>query len=373
MSSTADAQHVKFAKTDRFHARLKKKVDRYFSMTRQSPRDCPQIYVKSAVILVTLAASYTLLVFGAPTFGQSLLLAAVVGISMALVGFNIQHDANHGAYSRHRWINECLGLSLDLIGGGSHMWKYKHNVVHHTFANITGHDDDIELGILGRLSPHQKWLPFHRYQHYYLWFLYGFLVIKWHLFDDFRAFAASHAGGRHFGRPRGWQLVKFVAGKLCFFSAAFVIPALIHPLWVVICYYLGIAWLAGLILSIVFQLAHSVEGASFPIPDSSTGQITDSWSVHQIETTVDFARRNWLLSWLLGGLNFQVEHHLFPRICHIHYPKIARFVRKECQKSGLHYKEHITFFSALAAHGRWLKRMGRGAATLAQSPHAQHS
>ncbi len=144
-------------------------------------------------------------------------------------------------------------------------------------------------------------------------------------------------------------------------SLAFVIPGFFHPLWMVILFYLFANWVNGILLAIVFQLAHVVEEAHFPIPSEETGKMQTHWAVHQVETTVDFARDNPVWTWLLGGLNFQVEHHLFPRICHIHYPKISQIVEDVCKEFGIQYNAHKSFFAGVVSHFRWLRSMGQPA------------
>ena len=222
---------LKFGDNDEFHLELRKRVDQYFDTTGKRQRDSPQMYVKTAIILTTLIASYSLLLFVVTAWWQALPLAILLGLSMAAVGFNIQHDGSHGAYSSRPWVNRMMAMTLDLLGGSSHDWARKHNSIHHSFANITGHDDDINLGVLGRLSPHQPRLPIHRIQHYYLWFLYGFLPTKWQFYDDYRDFFSGEIGGHRFARPKRWQLALFIGGKTFFYSMAFVIPMLMHPVW----------------------------------------------------------------------------------------------------------------------------------------------
>ena len=156
-------------------------------------------------------------------------LAVLLGLAMAAIGFNVQHDGGHDAYSEHKWVNKLMAGTLDLLGGSSYVWDWKHNSIHHTYTNITGHDDDIDLGFLGRLSPHQKRYPFHRLQGLYLWLLYGFIVIKWHFFDDFYFLATGRLGGHGTPRPRGRDLLVFVGGKVVFFSLAFVLPIAAAP------------------------------------------------------------------------------------------------------------------------------------------------
>jgi linoleoyl-CoA desaturase len=351
------SQTVKFARNDEFLKKLKSRVDAYFAETGRNPRDCWQMYFKTATIVAAFIATYIVLVFFATHWWAVVPLAIMMGLLMAGIGFNIQHDGGHRAYSNHRWVNRIMAMSLDLMGGSSYLWDWKHNSIHHTYANIDGHDDDINVGILGRLAPNQPRYWFHRMQSIYLWVLYGLLAIKWHIFDDFYNVAAGRIGAHKVPRPKGMDLVIFIGGKLAFFSWAFIIPMLLHPIWAVLAVYFLAAFASGVVLSVVFQLAHCVEDAEFPMPDDH-GKMETSWAVHQVQTTVDFSRRNPVLSWCLGGLNFQVEHHLFHKICHIHYPALSKLVEATCEEFGIRYAANKTFFSAVASHWRWLYQMG---------------
>ncbi|MBI5154332.1 acyl-CoA desaturase [Candidatus Poribacteria bacterium] len=317
------------------------------------------MYLKTATVLAWFLGSYALLVFTPVPLWLGILLAASVGISSASVGFNVQHDGGHKAYSDRPAINKLTAMTLDLLGASSYIWNQKHNYMHHMFANIMGHDDDIELGFFGRLSPHHKHLFFHRFQHVYLWVLYGFISVKWQLLDDFTQLAKGRIGQYPLPRPKGWDLAVFIGGKLTYCSLAFVIPSFFHPFWIVALFYLGILFLQGVILSVVFQLAHTVEEAGFPLPEPETHMMEDAWFIHQIHTTVDFARNNKLVSWFVGGLNFQVEHHLFPKVCHIHYPAISRIVEETCAEFGVRYQAHKTVLRSIVSHYRWLYRMGQ--------------
>ena len=349
---------LKFRARSEFLSVLRQRVDDYFSTTGRPRRDCPQMYLKTMIVISWFATSYAMLVFVASTWWQALPLAISLGLAMAAIGFNIQHDGGHRAYSNFPWINRLAALTLDLLGGSSYAWDRKHNSIHHTYTNITGHDDDINIGFLGRLSPHQRRLKFHRLQHFYLWVLYGFMAIKWQLYDDFRDVLSGRINEHSFVRPKGWDLVVFIVGKLIFFSIAFVIPMLLCGAWPVLIVYVVAASVQGVTLSVVFQLAHCVENADFPLPEDGTGQMQNAWAVHQVETTVDFASKNRLVAWFTGGLNFQIEHHLFPRICHVNYPAISKLVENTCREFGVKYAVHETFFAGVASHFRWLLRMG---------------
>jgi len=357
-----DSRIVKFTRSDRFIRELRRRVDAYFERTGHRRRDCPGIYFKTATILAWFLGAYLLLILAVSAWWIIVPLAMILGVAMAAIGFNIQHDGGHGAYSSRPWINRMAAMTLDLIGGSSYLWDWKHNSIHHTYPNIDGQDDDIDIGILGRLSPQQPRYPFHRLQGVYLWLLYGFLAIKWHFFDDFYQIAVGRIGGHKIPRPRGRDLLVFIGGKAAFFSLAFVIPMLLHPVWTVLAVYAIAAFTSGVVLSVVFQLAHCVPDAAFPVPvptPEGGARMNTEWAVHQVQSTVDFARGNRVLCWFLGGLNFQIEHHLFSRICHIHYPALCKVVEETCREFGVRYTAQPSLFTAIAAHYRWLVIMGR--------------
>jgi linoleoyl-CoA desaturase len=347
-----------FARDNAFQKEVRRRVDRYISSSGLKQRDCPAMYLKTAIILSAFAGFYFLLVFVANTWWQALPLAFALGMAMAAIGFNIEHDGGHHAYSNHAWVNRLAAMTMDLIGASSYVWHWKHGVVHHTYVNITGHDADIDVGVFGRLTPHQKRFKFHRWQHFYLWPLYGLNVIKWHLYDDFRDVVLGRIGSTRIPRPKGWELVGFIGGKALFLTLAVGLPLLVHPLWTVLLFYVLTVSLAGLVVSVVFQLAHCVEEAEFPLPQNNSDTIENAWAVHQVETTVNFSRRSRVESWLLGGLNFQIEHHLFPRVCHVNYPAISSVVEQTCRDFGVRYGEHTSFRAGLSSHFRWLRRMG---------------
>jgi linoleoyl-CoA desaturase len=356
---------LKYSGDNAFQAELRRRADEYFTKTGQRERDCWQMYLKTAIILTSFAVLYAALVFFVRTWWQALPVAILLGLNGASIGLNIQHDASHNAYSDRAWLNRLMSMTLDLIGGSSHLWRGKHVLSHHTYTNVAGHDGDIDLGVLGRMAPHDKKRPFHRWQHYYLWPVYGFMTLKWQLYDDFWEIGSGKIRGRDYPRPRGWALVTFIAGKIVFLFLAFGLPLLLHPLPTIILYFGITSIVMGLSLAVIFQLAHAVEQADFPLPSKETGRIEKPWSVSQVESTVDFARRSRTLAWFLGGINFQIEHHLFARVCHIHYPAISKIVEGACKDFGIRYAEHRTFWSGVVAHFRWLKRMALSDSTAA--------
>ena len=351
------ASVIKFGRTSDFRQQLVARVDAYFATTGLTARAPARMYVKSAVIVAWAVLSYVLLYFVATTWWQAALSAVSVSLAVAAVSFNVPHDGSHGSYSRWPILNRAMAFSFDLCGASSYLWHWKHNVMHHTFTNIAGADADIELGGLGRLSTAHPHRMLHRFQHFYLWVLYGLILFKWQFYDDFHDLIRGEIGGRPIPRPRGTELALFIAGKLAFVAVWFAIPMLHHSFGVVLVMYLFTTFAIGLVISVVFQLAHTNEEAAFLTPVGSDERVESEWAVHQVETTVDFARANRVLSWFLGGLNFQIEHHLFPKVSHVHYAALAPIIEDVCRENGVRYETHPTFRAALAAHYRWLRNL----------------
>ncbi|HEX3131811.1 MAG TPA: acyl-CoA desaturase [Thermoanaerobaculia bacterium] len=338
-----------------FQQALQIRVEERLAALGRTRYGAARLYLKTAVIVLWMVLSYAGLL-AAEQWWQALPLAASLGLALAAIGFNVGHDGNHGASSSSKLVNRSLGALFDLLGGSSYVWRFKHNVLHHSYPNVNGLDDDIDLGPLCRMSRHQPHLPHHRLQHLYMWVLYTLIVPKWQFLDDFSAVIRGRIGETPFPRPRGVDLAVFVLGKLAFFGWVFLLPARLHPLSTVLLFYGIVAAVQGLTLSIVFQLAHSNdETYSF----AGTGADPESeWAVHQIETTANFARHNRLLTWYVGGLNHQVEHHLFPRISHVHLHLIADEVAKVCREHGVRYREYPSLASAVVSHFRWLRDLG---------------
>ena len=356
--SSAPAR-VRFPTGSSFHADLKARVAAHFA--GRDPHGGWAIRSKTAILGLWLTGSYSALLFGGVGAIAAVLLTISIGLAMAGIGFSVMHDANHGSYSRNPRTNRVMGFSIDVLGASSHIWRHKHNILHHTYTNISGLDTDLEASSMLRLAPSQERRHFHRFQHLYIWVLYGLFPLKWWFLDDARELATGKIASHPFPRARGWDLVRALAGKAAFVAWAFVIPALLHPTWrLVPLWLLGVGTL-GVVTSVVFQLAHCVGRAGFP-EASASGEMKDGWAEHQIATTVDFAQHSRVLGWYLGGLNFQVEHHLFPRISHVHYPEVAEIVRETCDDHGVVYSAEPTLLGALAANVRWLREMGQPAA-----------
>lgn len=350
---------IKFSKATQLKKELEKNINDYFERTGEKKQDHPLMFLKAFLMLLWLGGSYAMLIFVAHSWTEGMIYAASLALAIGGVTFNIQHDANHRALSQHKWVNRIFGFTLDICGSSSYFWKFKHNIAHHSYTNIEGADTDIAVGKFARMAPEQPHYDIHRFQHLYIWFIYGFMGIQMHFINDFKRLVRNLLSKPEFPAPRGWNLLEFVSGKIIFFSLAFVIPFFFYSWWIVLLFYFAIMFSIGLLAAVVFQLAHCVDEAEHPMPDLQTLQMPDEWFVHQLRTTVNFAPDNVLATFYLGGLNHQVEHHLFHKITHIHYPKMAVIVEATCKKFGIPYKSHPSIISAIKSHYDFLKRMGQ--------------
>lgn len=350
---------IKFGVRSEFRKELHKRIYDYLDKSGTPVRAPFAMYRKSVVILAWIAASYIGLVFLSATWWQAAICAVSLAIAAAGMSFNIPHDASHGSYSGNPVINRTMAFFFDIMGASSYIWHWKHNVLHHGFTNIPGVDDDINLAGMGRLAPQQPHKRFFRFQHYYLWLVYAGITLKWQWADDFREVIIGKVGGRGIPRPKGIELALFIAGKLAWMTLFFLLPLSQHSVGWVVGWYLAVNLMLGVTVAVVFQMAHTVEEAEFVAPPGPDERVQNEWAAHQVETTVNFAPRNAFWTWYLGGLNYQIEHHLFPSVSHVHYPALAPIVEQTCKEHGVSYSSHPTFRAAIASHFRWLKEMGQ--------------
>ncbi len=343
-----------------FHSELKKKISEYFEEVGASTTGNYSLFIKAVILMTAFVFLYIHLVFFTPATIWAILECVVLGGIVAAIGFNVMHDGAHGSFSKYRWVNGLAAFSLNILGGNSFMWNMKHNVIHHAYTNVDGVDDDIDIQPWMRMSATQKKYALHKYQHIYFWVLYSLLYLFWIFVLDYQKYFKKHIGSMPLKKMHLSDHLVFWGFKVFHLFLFVGLPI----------YMIGfVSWLtgfviftcvAGLVLSLVFQLAHTVEHTAFPQPHLVTGRLEDEWAVHQIKTTANFATDNKLVSWLVGGLNFQIEHHLFPKISHVHYPAISKIIRKACEEHGLVYIEYPKVRYAVASHVAFLREMGRG-------------
>ena len=361
-------QKVKFNNkiSREFSSTVKERVQEYFTSNEISQHANGQMVLKTITLLSLYFGAYAVIISGNFSLSVMWFMTFLMGVGMAGIGFSVSHDALHGAYSSNKKVNKIIGLTFDLMGANGYIWKITHNLVHHTYTNIHGHDEDLEVAEFIRLSPHTEYKPVHRFQHILAFFAYSFATLFWVFIKDYRYFFKASLGPyENKSHPR-IEWFTLVVTKLFYYTYMLVIPILLLDItWVhLIIGFLTLHLTAGLILGVIFQLAHVVEETDHPIPNEEN-MIDEHWAIHEMVTTNNFARNNKLLSWYIGGLNFQIEHHLFPKVCSVHYPAISPIVDQTAKEFGIPYNHHDTFSQAVASHYRTLKKFGDPAFTYA--------
>lgn len=359
-----DASKVAFPNREaaEFVREVKAGVAAYFETGHRSTKGGWSMWLKTALLLTLMIVPYALIMSNRFSPWTMLGLAVLTGVGVAGVGFSVAHDALHGAYSDRPAVNYLLGLTFDLLGANSYMWKITHNVIHHTYTNIDGVDEDIDLSPFVRLSPGTPLRRRYRYQHLYAFFAYGLAMLFWVFVKDYRYFLKKDLGPYLDKKNPPREVVMLFVTKLLHYGWTIVLPLMVLDItwWQFLIGYLAMNLTAGAILGIIFQLAHVVEGTVYPEP-AADGSMGQTWLVHQMMTTSNFAPGNHLLSWYVGGLNYQIEHHLFPKVCSVHYPAISGIVRRAAAAHGVPYHSQPTLRSAIRSHYRMLKRLGRDA------------
>jgi linoleoyl-CoA desaturase len=350
-----------------FRKTLYERVDAHLRDNKIPARDVPAMYVKTAVSLAWWLAAYLLLLLGHFPMPVNIVVLLVWAMAIGGIGFNVMHDANHRGYSNHPWVNKVMSLSAELLGMSGFRWRTKHNVWHHTYTNIAGFDDDIETYGTMRLTPRLPWKPLYRFQPWYFPLVYAGTAFDFIARDFMMAIIGKSDANHVYPKMSTGDKVTFWGGKLFWILIMFAIPMLVYPWWQVVLGFVLVMLLIGVVFGLVFQLAHIDTNAEFPEPVGDPAHIENEWAIHQVRTTVDFAPRNKLLNLYIGGLNYQVEHHLLPHICHMNYPRLAPIVAQTCADFGLPYNCHATWRAAFVSHWRLLRRMAQPDEATSQS------
>jgi linoleoyl-CoA desaturase len=350
----------KFINKDKsnFHQELKRRVNNYFAENNIKSTGDFSLHFKAILFWALYIVLYVHVVFFTPNlwvaFGECLIMGGLT----AAIGFNVMHDGGHGSFSDNKFWNKIAAFSVNALGASAIMWNNKHNIIHHTYTNIDGVDDDIEIRPMLRMCPTQKKYKIHRFQHIYVWFLYTQLLVIWVFATDYTKYFKKKVGSVPIKKMSAFDHFAFWTAKIGYYIMMIALPIYMVGFLPWLIGFFTLAMFAGLILSVVFQLAHTVEETSFPERMAETGNIEQEWAIHQIETTANFATRNKLISWLVGGLNFQIEHHLFPKISHVHYPQISKIIKNTCDEFNVKYIEYKHMREAIVSHAMHLKKMG---------------
>jgi linoleoyl-CoA desaturase len=345
-----------------FSTDIRNSVNQYFSNNNIQPYGNYKIYLKTIFMVLLYFIPYILMITGlAPTVMLVLLCWALMGLGMSGLGMVTMHDANHGSFSKSKRVNRFFGNSLYLLGGFPPNWRYQHNTLHHGFTNIDGHDEDIAPPEILRFSPHQPLKKVHRFQHIYAWFFYSLMTISWIIIKDFRRLQKYRTMGvRLDGKQQYNKMLKsLIIAKIVYYIIFLVVPLLTVPVswyWIVAGFLL-MHFVGGLVLSSIFQTAHVVPSSTYPVPDGN-GELDNNWMAHQLYTTCNYSPNSRIFSWFIGGLNYQIEHHLFPNISHVHYKNISSIVKAKAKEYGFPYHVNKTFTSAVWQHIKMLKLLG---------------
>ncbi len=342
-----------------FFRSISSKVDQYFKENNLKRTGNRKLYIKAAILLIGAFLTYMTLLTVSMHPVLAIAICVLFGITQAAIGFNIMHDANHGSFSTRKWVNYLMGLTGNALGVNSWFWKQKHNVIHHTYTNVDGVDDDIIKSPFLRMCESQPRWKLHKFQFLYSLPLYGFTTLMWIFFDDFEKYFRKEIQGTELKKMELREHFVFWASKILYVLFFVLIPMYIIGIVPFIIGFLIIHFSMGISLAIVFQLAHVVEKTHFEDANHQAIKINDEWAVHQIRTTADFATHNKVIGWFTGGLNFQVEHHLFPHISHVHYPVIHNIVKDACKENSIRFNQYPSMMSALISHLRFLKQLGK--------------
>jgi len=342
-----------------FYSFLKSEVDNYFEKRQLKKTGNWKLFLKTAILLPSAIFLYIfLLAVDCPVI-VLVLLSGLLGFILASIGFNIMHDACHGSYSSRKGVNEIFGLTMNALGGNAFIWKQKHNIIHHTYTNIDGMDDDIAKSPLIRQCSTQKWFPIHRIQHLYLPLVYSITTVAWTFVTDFMKYFSGKVVSTGIKNMNRREHVIFWISKFLTIGAYILVPLLLKGWFFWLLFFASMHLVFGLTLAFVFQLAHVVEHTEFEVATTDPKMIETEWAIYQLKTTSNFAMNNKIISWFVGGLNFQVEHHLFPRISHVHYPAISKIVRDACHVHGVPYHHFPSMQSAIISHFKFMKQLGK--------------
>lgn len=355
---------LNFSRIDKakFFRTLNKRVNSYFKENNIKKTGNGKLYFKTAIVLTLFILPIVLMYFIKMPLWLMLLLCVVVGFGMAGVGMNVMHDSIHESFSSKKWVNKIFGSTIYVMAGNVYNWQVQHNVLHHTFTNVHGHDDDIDTGGIMRFTKHDKWKGIYRLQQIYSVFLYGLLTINWALVVDFKQMRGylkrKLSYGKSVNPKKEWTIL--VITKVLYYLIWIVLPLVFMDItwWQWLIGFFAMHYTAGIILSLIFQLAHVVPNVEMPVPDKE-GNLEHTWAIHQLYTTSNFAPKNKFISWYTGGLNHQVEHHIFPNISHIHYGKISKIVKETAKEFNLPYNEYKTTRRAIIEHFKQLNLLGK--------------
>lgn len=353
---------IRFSKTKLdFIQTLRERVNNYFTENKVEKHGNAGMVFKTIFMFTLFLVPYILMllhVFTGPV--SFFLLWVLMGFGMAGIGLSVMHDANHSSYSKNPRINKIISYSLNMLGGNTYLWKIQHNQLHHGFTNIEEIDEDIHAPKFLRFSPNSEKYPVQRHQHIYAWFFYGLSTLTWVTTKNFLQFYRYKNNGliKESKEFRKEMFIE-VVWKIIYYFFFLALPIIVLPVsaGLVIAAFFIMHFFLGFALTMVFQPAHVMPSSEYSMPDDN-GNMENSWAIHQMLNTCNYAPKSKLFSWFIGGLNFQIEHHLFPNICHVHYKQLSEIVRRTSIEFGIPYNVQPSFIRAIHTHYQMLKYLG---------------
>lgn len=353
-------EKVKFPpEPDTFYQVLAERVNDHFIKSAKSKYGSPFFFLKVILLLSTHLFLYLLLI-NSSKVEISFISLLLLGPSSILVGINIAHDAAHGAISKHKVVNNLFLFLFDLLGANSYMWKKRHVYSHHIYPNIIHNDADLKQNPMVRIFPEDNYQSYHKYQHFYAPFLYLLYTINWLFFRDFQDFYKKEIGSIRIGTHHAPEFVKLFFCKGLYITYLIIIPSIYSSLSLpqILLGCVLMNFLASMLITIAIIPSHVAESSLFPLPDKN-GVMPYSWSHHQVLTVIDFATESRLLNFFFGGFNHHVAHHLFPHVCHVHYPSITPIIKRTAEEFDLKYRHETSLRNAYLSHLKLLRNNGR--------------
>src|SRR5262249_5601159 len=332
----------------------------YLASAHKSPRAGWVLLVKALILVSLVVGSYAaILVIGK---GWILIpLGVVFAVSALLLAINVGHDASHDAVFKSRLLNFILHRACFLLTGiNGYLWRMRHLNSHHLFPNVNGSDTDIDENPVMRLSPNQPWRWHFQFQHIYGPFMYLFAASHTTWWGDFVYLSKKNLANMTDIKHPWYEYILFFLSKLAYVAIVLVIPMLVLeiPWWQVVLGYLFVKCVASLLFVFLLIGTHFSDLADFPVPDEKTGSVGRTWAEHNMATACDWSPHSLLAHFISGGVNAHASHHLFPDVCHTHYPAIAKLIERSAQEFGVPYNR-VSMWGMVRSHFLFLYQLGR--------------
>lgn len=361
MNANQPFRYKKTIESSDFARTLNSRINSYFTDRGISKHANAHMIFKSILSVSLWIFTFVLIMTDWFSPVGLIVMYVIHGFTQLFMTYNISHDANHKAYSSNQIVNKVLACTFDLVGINSYMWRLLHNTSHHTFVNVQGKDSAITSDKLLRFAPDETWSPLHRYQHVYAPFVYTLATLEWVLVKDFNYFInKKNYGNLRVEKHPLKEWVFLIATRLFYFGYILVIPMIFLsvPWYVIIIGFVLMHAFIGFHISLIFQPCHITLESEYPNADEE-GNLTSDYINHVFSTTCDFSRTKPFRTWMLGGLNLHIIHHMNSSICHVHYPALTEILRETAREFGLQYREFETVADAFRVHLRMLKKLGQ--------------